>query len=128
MSIFEAKVKTLGKDKKGNNKIISLSYIVLNDTYAEVEEQLMTFAVSIPSISLSKYEGIINEASDDKSELYKSCVALNELAEDGSMKETKIYVLVWAHSTEEANEELKGWISENMSILSVGRSNFIDVL
>lgn len=132
---YEIKSKRSIVDAKGNDKMIAEMFLVENcELFAEAEikgYQLYNNENEIVAIKQSSIREFVNKRGNDEQAIYLATIIDVFIEEDGSEKETKYIVGLFAESVEEATKICLVYMMAGLnSLILVGikRSRILDII
>ena len=133
--IYEATISYISIDEKGKDKRVKENFLVENAlSFAEVETLLaMDFGerteFDVIAIKRSRIHEIAN-AKEKDNKIFLAEVADVFLQDDGSEKDVKYTIAIWAENIEKAHALMSEYLKQGYSMVLRGikETNFIDVL
>lgn len=134
--MYEGTLQYITIDNKGNDKVVKEKFILDNtNTFGQAEEMLYKEGdgqtdLDVIAIKRSKIREIVNKRNDDEDKVFVAEIADIRINDDGEETMIVYKVALFAKNYEAANKTLKDYLAQgfDMEIISIKRTNFIDVL
>lgn len=134
--MYEGTITFIQVDDKGIDRNRKESYVLENAiSFSDAEDKLLDYgegltAIDVASIKRSKVKEIINTRKSDEEMIFAAELQDVFLNEDGTEKEIKYKVLLFAKTFDEAKAIMSEHIRQgySMEIVSIKKTKFDDVL
>lgn len=139
MANFEVKSRrTIIDQKSGNDKSITEAFFIENCTsWADAEDKMLAYFNSeneVVGMAISKVMEVVNmPTQEEKMDMfvYRAVIASIYTDDDGSEKEMKYPVLLWAKGIDDAmtlvNEYMRQGL-DGMSLVSITKTKIVEVI
>lgn len=136
--IHEVQVTFLRRNDKGDERLCKENYIVENKlTFTQVEERVCEEFESlykdfdVVAIRRSKLREIVNERKDYDEKIFFATIVDTFVNEDGSEKEMKYVVALFAKSMQDAHQKVKDYMAQglnDMELKQLKETKFLEVI
>lgn len=134
--MYEGTITFIQVDDKGINRNMKESYVLENAiSFSDAEDKLLDYgdgltAIDVASIKRSKVKEIINTRKSGEEMIFAAELQDVFLNEDGTEKEIKYKVLLFAKTFDEAKVIMSEYIKQgySMEIVGIKKTKFEDVL
>jgi hypothetical protein len=131
---YELSLKVGKTDEKGNEKEVTEKYVTDQDLFAQCELkglELYNNGCDVCAIKRSNIREFINQRTDDTQRIFKTCIVDIFVNDDGSEKEQKYYVALFAKDAKEATNKTLEYMRQGMTdmeLVSVNRTTILDII
>lgn len=126
MANFEVKLERVVQDKKGNDKKVKETFLVENMvSFGDAETTVQTYwncECDIIAVPLSKVMEVLNyPTSEEKEELrvFRAVLIQTFMDDNGDEKESKYNVILWAKDLESVMANVKEYIKQGYSDMTI---------